>query len=85
MAINIFGFELGKKTTPKELPQMQGTPQPVKSFIPPDLEDGASVVDFVGGYGFGVQLINYDIAYRSDANLLCDIGKWLNTQKYRML
>jgi hypothetical protein len=70
MAINIFGFELGKKTTPKELPQMQGTLQPVKSFIPPDLEDGASVVDFVGGYGFGVQLINYDIAYRSDAELI---------------
>jgi hypothetical protein len=70
MAINIFGFELGKRRTPKTVPQLEGIDQPVKSFIPPDLEDGASVVDFVGGYGFGVQLINYDVAYRGDAELI---------------
>lgn len=70
MAINIFGFELGRRRTPQTIPQLQGIDQPVKSFIPPDLEDGASVVDFVGGYGFGVQLINYDVAYRSDVELI---------------
>lgn len=70
MAINIFGFELGRRRTPKTVPQLQGIEQPVKSFIPPDLEDGASVVDFIGGYGFGVQLINYDVAYRNDAELI---------------
>jgi len=70
MAINIFGFELGRRRTPKTVPQLQSIDQPVKSFIPPDLEDGASVVDFIGGYGFGVQLINYDVAYRSDAELI---------------
>jgi len=70
MSINIFGFELGRKRVPKTLQQLEGQEQPVKSFIPPDLEDGASVVDFIGGYGFGVQLINYDIAYRSDAELI---------------
>jgi hypothetical protein len=70
MAINIFGWELGKKSMPKTIEQIQPQEQPVKSFIPPDLEDGASVVDFVGGYGFGVQLVNYDIAYRSDSELI---------------
>ena len=70
MAINIFGFEIGKKRIPSTIEQLEGLQQPVKSFIPPDLEDGASVVDFIGGYGFGVQLINYDIAYRSDAELI---------------
>jgi hypothetical protein len=70
MAINIFGFEIGKKRAPQSLPEISPIDQPVKSFIPPEIDDGASVVDFVGGYGFGVQLINYDIAYRSDAELI---------------
>lgn len=70
MAINIFGWELGKKKMPQTIEQIDAQEQPVKSFIPPDLEDGASVVDYVGGYGFGVQLVNYDIAYRTDSELI---------------
>jgi len=70
MAINIFGFELGRRRVPKTVNQLESTKQPVKSFIPPDMDDGASVVDFIGGYGFGVQLINYDLAYRSDTELI---------------
>ena len=66
MPINIFGFELGRRRTAKTIPQLSSADQPVKSFIPPDFEDGASVVDFVGGYGFGVQMLNYDLVYRSD-------------------
>jgi len=70
MAINILGFEIGRKSTPKTIPELQGKEEKVKSFIPPEIEDGASVVDFVGGYGFGVQLINYDVAYRNDGELI---------------
>ena len=66
MPINIFGFELGRRRTAKTIPHLSSADQPVKSFIPPDFEDGASVVDFVGGYGFGVQMLNYDLVYRSD-------------------
>jgi len=76
MAINIFGFEIGKRRVAKSIEDLPVMDQPVKSFIPPELEDGASVVDFVGGYGFGVQLINYDVSYRSDAELI---------QKYRQI
>lgn len=76
MAINIFGFELGKRKAPRTLPELEGEKPPVKSFIPPDLDDGASVVDFIGGYGFGVQAINYDLAYRSDGELI---------QRYRQM
>jgi hypothetical protein len=70
MAINIFGFELGKRKIPKSLPEIEGVESQVKSFIPPEVDDGASVVDFVGGYGFGVQLINYDVAYHNDGELV---------------
>jgi hypothetical protein len=70
MAWNIFGFELGKKRAPQSVPELPAVETPVRSFIPPEIDDGASVVDFVGGYGFGVQLINYDVAYRSDGELI---------------
>jgi len=71
MPINIFGFELGKKKMPETIKQIEPTEEPqVKSFIPPDIDDGASVIDYIGGYEFGVQLINYDVAYRSDAELI---------------
>jgi len=70
MAINIFGFEIGKKKSPETMQELPSIEQPVRSFIAPEVDDGASVVDFVGGYGFGVQLINYDVAYRTDAELI---------------
>lgn len=76
MAINILGFEIGRRRSPKTMDDLPSVEQPVKSFIPPEMDDGASVVDFVGGYGFGVQLINYDVAYRSDGELI---------QRYRQM
>ena len=73
MPINILGFELGRKKKITSLPQLEGQPQPVKSFIPPDNDDGASVIDYIGGHGFGVHVLNYDVSSQNDAEM---IGKY---------
>ena len=73
MPINILGFELGRKKKITSLPQLEGQPQPVKSFIPPDSDDGASVIDYIGGHGFGIHVLNYDVSSQNDAEM---IGKY---------
>lgn len=69
MPINIFGFQLGKQT-PEDPKKLEPLPQPVKSPIPPDGDDGATVIDFVGGHGFALQLANFDSAARTDTELI---------------
>ena len=73
MPINILGFELGRKKKITSLPQLEGQPQSVKSFIPPDSDDGASVIDYIGGHGFGIHVLNYDVSSQNDAEM---IGKY---------
>lgn len=70
MPINIFGFELGRKKTITALTQLEGESQPIKSFIPPDTDDGASVIDYVGGHGFGIHVLNYDTTSQNDGEMI---------------
>ena len=75
MPINIFGFELGRKKTITAITQLEGEPQPIKSFIPPDTDDGASVIDYVGGHGFGIHVLNYDATAQNDGQIIAKYRK----------
>lgn len=62
MAINLFGFTIGKKETSKE-----ETPKKSVSFVAPDYDDGAVPIE-VGGY-FG-QIVDFDGSIKTDIDLI---------------
>ena len=46
MPVNLFGFSVSRKKTQPEAP-----PSLLKSFAPPDQDDGASLIEAGGLYG----------------------------------
>ena len=66
MAINLFGFSIGKKEGKEGASAEEILKKPV-SFVPPDYDDGATPVE-VGGY-FGAY-VDFDGSVKSDIELI---------------
>lgn len=66
MAINLFGFSIGKKEGKETASAEEILKKPV-SFVPPDYDDGATPVE-VGGY-FGAY-VDFDGSVKSDIELI---------------
>lgn len=66
MAINLFGFSIGKKEGKEGASTEEILKKPV-SFVPPDYDDGATPVE-VGGY-FGAY-VDFDGSVKSDIELI---------------
>lgn len=66
MAINLFGFSIGKKGGKNEASAEEILKKPV-SFVPPDYDDGATPIE-VGGY-FGAY-VDFDGSVKSDIELI---------------
>ena len=66
MAINLFGFSIGKKDGKEPASAEELLKKPV-SFVPPDYDDGATPVE-VGGY-FGAY-VDFDGSVKSDIELI---------------
>ena len=66
MAINLFGFSIGKKEGRETASAEEILKKPV-SFVPPDYDDGATPVE-VGGY-FGAY-VDFDGSVKSDIELI---------------
>jgi hypothetical protein len=67
MPIDIFGFRLGKRG--KAPASMQGTSENknLKSFVPPDTDDGAAVIEAGGFYG---SYVDFNGTIKSDIDLI---------------
>ena len=67
MPIDIFGFRLGRKG--KEPASMQGTSENknLKSFVPPDTDDGAAIIEAGGFYG---SYVDFNGTIKSDIDLI---------------
>ena len=66
MAINLFGFSIGKKDA-KETASAEDILKKPVSFVPPDYDDGATPIE-VGGY-FGAY-VDFDGSVKSDIELI---------------
>jgi len=68
MPIDFFGFNLGKKKDPgPEVTKTSGKTVSTKSFVEPEIDDGAIVVEAGGFFG---SYIDMDGAFKSDVDLI---------------
>ena len=62
MAINFFGFSVSRKKTQPEAPTA-----PIKSFAPPEADDGAALIEAGGLYG---QYVDLDGTIKNDIDMI---------------
>jgi len=68
MPIDLFGFSIGRKGKIPPRPQENSSGSTnLKSFVPPDMDDGATIVEGGGFYG---SYIDFDGSIKSDIDLI---------------
>ncbi|HIJ11505.1 TPA: portal protein, partial [Candidatus Woesearchaeota archaeon] len=69
MPIDLFGFSIGRKgkIPPKPQENTSASNSKLKSFVPPDTDDGAAIVEAGGFYG---SFIDFEGAIKNDIDLI---------------
>ena len=67
MPIDLFGFSIGRKGKVSPKSDSNSSNKNLKSFVPPDMDDGATVVEAGGFYG---SYIDFDGSIKTDIDLI---------------